>query len=85
MKKLTKKELDKTLKLHKLWLNNQKSGNRADLSEANLSKAKGTVQIDFISTMRMSFIITGIFYVFMPLIVFLRRRKQYPDCLDNEI
>jgi len=37
MKTYTKKELDKVLKLHDLWLNNKGGGIRADLSGADLS------------------------------------------------
>jgi hypothetical protein len=38
-KKLTKEELDKTLKEHTKWLENPSAGKKADLSSANLSNA----------------------------------------------
>ena len=39
MKTYTKAELDKILKLHKLWLEDNGKGARADLSSADLSSA----------------------------------------------
>ena len=39
MKKITKNELDKILRKHKLWLMNDPEGEMANLSEANLSGA----------------------------------------------
>ena len=39
MKKITKKELEKFLRKHKLWLEDDPNGERADLSSADLSGA----------------------------------------------
>jgi len=39
MKSYTKKELQEVLRLHKMWLNSEVGGIRADLSYANLSSA----------------------------------------------
>lgn len=37
MKNYTKEELSEVLRLHKLWLENDLNGKRANLSRANLS------------------------------------------------
>jgi len=37
-----------------------------------------------ITTTRVAFIAVGVFYLFMPIKIFLAKRKRYPDCLDIE-
>ena len=48
MKTYTKTELDEALRLHKLWLTNDRAGKRANLSYANLSSAN--LRLDEIRT-----------------------------------
>lgn len=45
MKTYTKEELQKVLELHQLWLNSDSNGIRANLSDADLSDAKGLIKI----------------------------------------